>query len=116
MKQILINLLGNAAKFTANGRISLHVSVNPRDVQFTVTDTGQGMSAEQVARLFEPFGQVETPTRSPRIGAGLGLAISKQLTQLLGGTIHIESEAGKGTVARLRMPRFRRDRAEDPIP
>jgi signal transduction histidine kinase len=106
LKQILINLLGNAAKFTANGHITLSLELENGVACFTVTDTGPGMSPDQVGRLFEPFGQVQTTRHSPQIGAGLGLAISRQLAQLLGGTIEIESEEGKGTKAIVRIPRF----------
>lgn len=116
LKQILINLLGNAAKFTAGGKISLKVEADAGEVRFHVSDTGQGMTPDQLKRLFEPFGQVHASIRSPKSGAGLGLAITKQLTQLLGGTIEVQSEPAMGTRALLKIPRFHRDHPPESLP
>jgi CheY-like chemotaxis protein len=105
LRQVLLNLLGNAVKFTDNGQIVLRVQ---RDdsvahdghivrLRFEVEDTGIGMTEEQAQRIFHPFEQVADVERR-RGGAGLGLAISQQLVRLMGGNIHVMSEPGKGSV------------------
>lgn len=106
VRQILINLLGNSAKFTHQGIISLKVELVGDRVVFTVRDNGAGMSPHQLGRLFEPFGQVDGKNRGSDVGAGLGLAISKQLCELLGGELVIESEIDRGTSAAVNLPRF----------
>ena len=99
LKQILLNLCGNAVKFTQSGNISIELSFNAenRQMVFTVSDTGIGMSQEQVAKVFSPFHQAEKSTTRFYGGTGLGLSISKQLAQRLGGDITCRSEVGKGT-------------------
>ena len=102
LKQILINLTGNAVKFTETGRISLVArlldseSDTPK-FQIEVADTGVGMTDEQVAMLFVPFQQADSSTTRRFGGTGLGLAISKRLAQKLGGEISVESTLGKGS-------------------
>jgi PAS domain S-box-containing protein len=100
--QILINLLNNAIKFTEAGEIV--VKVVAADVtrdgglfKFTISDTGIGMSPEQVSNLFQSFNQADTSFTRKYGGTGLGLAISKQLCELMGGTLEVESELGKGS-------------------
>jgi signal transduction histidine kinase/CheY-like chemotaxis protein len=104
LRQVLLNLLGNAVKFTDRGTVSLRVSRVPSAVgdesdvrlRFDVADTGIGMSAQQLGRLFQPFEQVaDMPRRAG--GTGLGLAISQQLVRLMGGNIDVASEPGKGS-------------------
>jgi signal transduction histidine kinase len=107
LRQILFNLLGNAAKFTDRGTIAVAVS---RDdgadgLTFRVTDTGIGLTPEQQARLFQPFTQAEPVTSRRYGGTGLGLAISCGFAQMMGGTIGVESEPGKGSTFTLRLPR-----------
>ena len=108
LKQILVNLLGNAIKFTERGRVSLHVScIERRDdqasLQFAVEDTGIGMAPEQQASLFQPYAQAD-PTITQRFGGtGLGLSISRQLAQLFGGELTCESQKGIGSIFRLRV-------------
>ncbi len=104
LRQILLNLLGNAVKFTDRGKVSLRVrgtAAADADaavrLRFEVRDSGIGMDAEQVSRLFQPFEQVSAPERREG-GAGLGLVISRQLVRLMGGEITVESEAGKGSL------------------
>ena len=101
LRQILINLVGNAIKFTAQGEVIVRVGVaqeTPADVQlrFSVSDTGIGIPSDKLGRLFEKFSQVDASTTRAYGGTGLGLAISKQLAEMMGGEIGVQSEAGKG--------------------
>ena len=103
--QILINFCNNAVKFTETGEIMVQVRAleNNADgqlVEFSVSDTGIGMTAEQVERLFQAFEQADASTTRKYGGTGLGLAISKQLTELMGGTVEVESELGRGSAFR----------------
>ncbi len=105
IRQILINLLGNAAKFTEKGTIALGARLVPAgQVEFWVRDSGIGISPEQQERLFEPFVQAENSTARRFGGTGLGLTICRHFAELLGGSISIESEVGKGSVFIVRVP------------
>jgi signal transduction histidine kinase len=108
LRQILLNLVSNAAKFTEKGKITLRVRrTNQGDdarIMFSVTDTGIGMTKEQSSRIFEAFSQAETSTASKYGGTGLGLAITKQFTELMEGTIEVESEPGKGSTFTVDLP------------
>ncbi|MBT8085445.1 MAG: response regulator [Woeseia sp.] len=100
--QILINLAGNAIKFTEKGQIVIEARQQERDgdkltVRFDVRDSGIGMNKEQLGRLFQSFSQADSSISRQYGGTGLGLAISKQLTELMGGTIEVSSEPGVGT-------------------
>ncbi|WP_417735383.1 PAS domain S-box protein [Rosistilla oblonga] len=101
LRQVLINLTGNAVKFTESGRVRLHVRELQRDdrsmIEFRIVDTGIGISAEQQERLFQSFSQGDAAVNRSFGGTGLGLAISKRLVQMLGGEISVESEWGKGS-------------------
>ncbi len=99
LKQILINLIGNAIKFTPAGTVSVKVSWNAqsRIVNCRISDTGIGLTAEQLERLFQPFYQANESTTRTFGGTGLGLSISQRLIKALGGSIEVASEAGKGT-------------------
>ena len=102
LRQILINLVGNAIKFTAKGEVVIRVdlvSETPSDVRlrFAVHDTGLGIPSDKLGRLFGKFSQVDASTTRNYGGTGLGLAISKQLTELMGGEIGVKSESGKGS-------------------
>ena len=109
LKQILINILGNACKFTSNGTISITVSSIELEkqgwVQFVIKDTGIGMSPVHTKRIFDAFAQADTSTTRKFGGTGLGLAISKQFSKLLGGNITVQSEVNKGSVFTLYLPR-----------
>ncbi|NJM46543.1 MAG: hypothetical protein HC860_10460 [Alkalinema sp. RU_4_3] len=101
LRQILINLLGNAVKFTDRGAVTLVVNCTSRSstaakLAFVVQDTGAGIGADELDRLFEAFVQTEAGRRSQQ-GTGLGLSISRQLTQLLGGELGVESQVGVGS-------------------
>ncbi len=105
LRQILVNLLSNAVKFTDEGDISVSVSSkviegNKRRITFAVSDTGIGMPQDKMDRLFQPFTQLEYTLSRKRDGAGLGLAICKELVELMGGEIWAESEEGKGSTFR----------------
>ncbi len=102
LSQVLNNLLGNAVKFTLQGDITLTVarlSCNKTECQLriSVTDTGIGMTAEELNKLFKPFSQTDVSNTRDYGGTGLGLVISQQLTQLMGGSISVNSEKGQGT-------------------
>jgi len=100
--QILVNLVNNAVKFTEQGEVQLQVSLAERHgdkvkLKFAVRDTGIGMTPEQCARLFQAFTQADGSTTRKYGGTGLGLTICKRLTEMMGGTIWVESEAGRGS-------------------
>jgi len=99
LHQVLVNLLGNAVKFTQHGSVRLRVSAGPREdtVRFDVVDTGIGIAPEALERLFEPFQQSDTTTTRRYGGTGLGLTISRHIAHLLGGEISVSSEVGRGS-------------------
>ena len=107
LRQILINLLSNASKFTSDGTITLGIQAweDPGQILFYVRDTGIGMTSEQLGRIFQNFTQADDTTTRKFGGTGLGLALSKRLAELLGGALWAESEEGKGSVFYLKMPR-----------
>src|SRR2546430_12852975 len=107
LKQILLNLLSNACKFTKKGEVALRVGkvADGRDwVELAVADTGIGMTAEQQAKLFQDFTQADSLTARRYGGAGLGLALSRTLPRITGGGVTVASEAGKGSVFAVRLP------------
>lgn len=108
LRQILFNLLNNAAKFTKNGRVDLKVTASGKGTEkkiiFTVSDTGIGMNTEQINRLFRPFVQGDTSTTRKFDGVGLGLVVSQRFSELLGGGITVKSTPGKGSVFTLYLP------------
>ena len=105
VRQALFNLLSNASKFTERGTISLTVQRESDDwLTFAVTDTGIGMTEEQLGRLFEAFSQAEASTRSQYGGTGLGLAISRHFCRLMGGDLTVESVHGQGSTFTVRLP------------
>jgi signal transduction histidine kinase len=108
LRQMLFNLLGNAAKFTEQGEIHLRVRRDTQDarewVVFEVADTGIGMSPEQQARLFHPFSQADESTTRRFGGTGLGLALTRHIAGLLGGEVRLRSALGQGTTFTLRLP------------
>ncbi len=105
LRQIIVNLVGNAIKFTEQGEIVLSVATKSLDadqvvLEFSIRDTGIGIPPEKQARIFEAFEQADKSTTRQYGGTGLGLAVSKQLVELMGGQITIESGVGKGTTFR----------------
>ena len=108
LRQILLNLLSNACKFTKNGNVTLRVARSVKDAQevleFAVTDTGIGMTPEQVGRLFEEFSQGDASTARQYGGTGLGLAITRHLCRMMGGDVTVRSEPGKGSTFLVSLP------------
>ena len=108
LRQVLFNVVSNANKFTKEGTVSIKVRNVEKDgtryVEFDVTDTGIGISREEQAKLFQPFVQADSSTTREYGGTGLGLVICKRLTEMMGGTIELESEKGRGTTIRVCLP------------
>jgi GAF domain-containing protein len=107
LKQILLNLLSNACKFTKDGEVALRVRkvADGRDwVELAVADTGIGLIAEQQAKLFQEFSQADSLTARRYGGTGLGLALSRKLARMMGGDVTVTSEPGKGSVFTVRLP------------
>jgi adenylate cyclase len=108
LRQILLNLLSNACKFTKAGEVTLRVAPVSADgrewMEFAVLDTGIGMTPEQVGRLFEEFTQADQSTARRYGGTGLGLAITRRLCDMMGGAVGVTSESGKGSTFTVRLP------------
>ena len=109
LRQVLLNLLGNAVKFTESGEVSLRVtrdadSAVPTALRFDVSDTGIGIPGEKLGQIFERFTQADSSTTRRFGGSGLGLTISKRLVELMGGRIWVESEIGKGSTFAFAVP------------
>ncbi len=104
LQQILINLLSNAVKFTEQGEVSLEVRRAGNAIRFEVRDTGIGITAEQRARLFQPFEQADGSSARHYGGTGLGLAISRELARMMGGDITVQSRPGGGSRFSLQLP------------
>ena len=104
VRQMLINLLGNAVKFTDAGRVGLDVSVAEGMLLFAVSDTGTGIAATHLSRLFQDFSQIDNSSTRKHGGTGLGLAISRRMARLLGGDITVQSEPGKGSTFTISLP------------
>ncbi len=105
VEQVLLNLVSNAVKFTEKGRVSVRCAVDGGNAVFTVTDTGIGIRAEDMDKIFKPFQQLDTGLSRAYEGTGLGLSISKKLVELLGGRIWAESEPGRGSTFGFSLPR-----------
>ncbi|MBN2215927.1 MAG: PAS domain S-box protein [Pirellulales bacterium] len=104
LRQIIINLAGNAIKFTNEGSITLGIRFEDGQFVFTVADTGVGIPDDELPLVFEKFHQVRAATKQAVKGTGLGLTISKRFASLLGGTLGVTSQVGKGTTFELRLP------------
>lgn len=108
LRQVLVNLLGNACKFTENGEVSLTVTRHARrrgeEIVFVIADNGIGMEPETVSRLFKPFAQADASLSRKYGGTGLGLTISRKFVELMGGTIQVHSARGKGSTFTVRLP------------
>jgi hypothetical protein len=120
VRQALFNLLSNACKFTERGTISLAVSRETRDgldqVRFDVSDTGIGMTPEQLAKLFEAFTQADAATTRRYGGTGLGLALSRRLCRMMGGDVTVASEAGRGSTFTINLPAQVAESTPPPVP
>ncbi len=110
LKQCMINLIGNAVKFTHQGHVGIHVKRHLKGSQscicFDVEDTGIGIAADKQAEIFQPYSQAEETTEQAYGGTGLGLAITRKLAGLLGGHLSVASESGKGSVFSVVLPLF----------
>jgi len=109
VRQVILNLVGNAVKFTSTGDIKMVVECTARgardvDLRVSVTDTGIGIPPEQIGSIFEKFGPAHTSTARTYGGTGMGLAISKKLIELMGGSIRVESQVGKGSTFWFTLP------------
>ena len=104
IRQVLINLMSNAARFTDEGGVTISAAVDGGDVRISVADTGIGIAAEDLPKVFEEFRQLDGSIRRRVGGSGLGLAVSKQFVELHGGSIWVESQVGAGTVFYFTVP------------
>ncbi|WP_306599307.1 ATP-binding protein [Geothrix sp. 21YS21S-2] len=104
VRQVLLNLLGNACKFTSNGTVALDVDREGGWLAFAVRDTGIGLTPEQIGRLFQNFSQADSSTTRRFGGTGLGLAVGRLLARMMGGDIQVESVSGQGSTFTLRLP------------
>jgi signal transduction histidine kinase len=112
VRQVLLNLLSNAAKFTTNGKVTLKIrrqkditaNVEDEKITFVVKDTGIGMSEPQLQQLFKPFTQGDASTTKRYGGTGLGLAITRHFCQMMGGDIYVQSESGVGSIFTVELP------------
>lgn len=104
VRQILLNLLNNACKFTDEGSVTMRIRKEGDDIVFRIDDTGPGIAPEHRQLIFEPFTQVDQSTTRIKGGAGLGLPVSRRLAHLLGGTLEVDSTADSGSAFTLRLP------------
>jgi PAS domain S-box-containing protein len=112
--QVLLNLLGNAVKFTDDGFVSLEASCEGDDVVFVVSDTGRGIAPDDVELIFDEFYQAKRTDVAKSEGTGLGLSVAKRLVEALGGTIAVESRLGEGSAFTVRLPAAGCEVSDDP--
>jgi len=105
LRQILLNILSNAAKFTEKGYVRLSISVTDKDIRFTVTDTGMGIMTDDLQSLFDAFKQADAVRNRDYKGTGLGLTITKALVEMMNGKIEVESVLGQGTTVYVVIPK-----------
>ena len=111
LRQVLLNILGNAIKFTNEGYVRLDICVTDKNITFTVSDTGIGISPKNIPTLFEAFEQVDTKKNRDKKGTGLGLTITKALVEMMGGEITVESVYGRGSKFTVEIPKVPGDEA-----
>jgi len=97
LRQVLINLLGNAVKFTEKGKVTLKIGYHEEKIRFQIEDTGTGIATEDIEKIFQPFQQVGDVQHKAE-GTGLGLSITKKLVEIMGGELHVESQLGQGSI------------------
>lgn len=115
LRQVLINLVGNAVKFTEQGTVVISFSEKGEETILEVRDTGPGIPAEHQSKIFEAFRQADDSFNRSFQGTGLGLAITRSLVELVGGGIEVESEPGQGALFRVRLPRSHRKLTAPPL-
>ncbi|HEX2718727.1 MAG TPA: HAMP domain-containing sensor histidine kinase, partial [Gemmatimonadaceae bacterium] len=116
LRQILLNLVSNAVKFTAQGEVRINLDHDGRELRIEVTDSGQGIAAQNIERIFEPFWQVEQQWTRPQGGTGLGLSVTRRLVKLLDGDMDVTSTVGRGSTFVVRLPLRPPAKALDPTP
>ena len=104
LQQMAINLLSNAIKFTDSGSVTVNASQSDGQLVIAVSDTGKGIPADELPTIFDEYRQAEGSESSVQKGTGLGLSITKKFAELLGGTIGVESEVGKGSTFTISIP------------
>jgi signal transduction histidine kinase/CheY-like chemotaxis protein len=109
LRQVLVNIIGNAVKFTETGAVHVHTkwqpaSSGPARIEFAIRDSGIGMTRQELSRLFQPFSQADGSTSRRFGGTGLGLAISRRLAEMMGGTVDVTSEPGNGSCFTVSLP------------
>jgi signal transduction histidine kinase len=104
LAQVLLNLVGNAIKFTDRGEVRLSARAENSHYQISVADTGAGIPPEEQERIFEEFHQIDNSNTKAKGGTGLGLAIAKRIVEIHGGSIAVESRPGQGAAFHLRLP------------
>ena len=107
IRQVLLNLYSNAAKFTSEGVINLSLTYDDDFVTISLSDTGEGIHPNDIDKIFEEFRQGSAGRKKARAGSGLGLPISRQLLELMGGQIWAESRLGEGSIFSFTLPRFK---------
>src|SRR5215510_3355359 len=114
LTQVLLNLVGNAIKFTDEGEVRITATASNGHFALSVTDTGPGIPQEHQARIFEQFHQVDSSNTKAKGGTGLGLAIAKQIVEMHGGRIWVESTTGEGATFQIELPIVAQDRKATP--
>jgi signal transduction histidine kinase len=104
LTQVLLNLVGNAIKFTDSGEVRISAGVEDGHFVLSVSDTGPGIPAEECERIFEKFRQIDNSNTRAKEGTGLGLAIAREIVEMHGGRIWVESTIGRGSTFRMEMP------------
>ena len=104
VRQVLLNLAGNAVKYTSSGEVVIHLSARRDELEFEIADSGVGIGRDALDRLFKPFSQIDAPPMHRHGGTGLGLAISKQLVEAMGGRITVRSQEGRGAQFFVSLP------------
>jgi signal transduction histidine kinase len=104
LRQIALNLVANAVKFTERGTVGLTAELRGEELVIAVSDTGPGVESGDLERIYEPFWQAEEPLTRQVGGTGLGLSVSRRLAEMLGGTIAVESRPGAGSTFTVRVP------------
>jgi signal transduction histidine kinase len=104
LTQVVLNLVGNAIKFTDRGSVTISIAAADGAFRLAVTDTGPGIDPDHHKRIFDEFQQVDSSSTRSKGGSGLGLSISKRIVEMHGGSIWVESELGKGAAFHVRLP------------